>query len=89
MGGRCVRYGWIGGRREKIRGRGPNRPVVKKGKIMFSLSRLFFFAGRRRDVTKIQRVSHYVATLAFSAIVRGALKLADVFRIALQAPSEL
>ena len=48
-------------------------------------------AGRRRDVTKIQRVSHYVATLAFSAIVRGALKLADVFRIALQhqAPSEL
>ena len=23
--------------------RGPNRPVVKRGKIMFSLSRLFFF----------------------------------------------
>jgi hypothetical protein len=26
-----------------VRTQGPNRPVVKKGKIMFSLSRLFFF----------------------------------------------
>jgi hypothetical protein len=30
-------------KRNRIYSRGPNRPVVKSGKIMFSLSRLFFF----------------------------------------------
>ena len=32
MGGRCVRYGWIGGRREKVRGGYSFSSLVKQNK---------------------------------------------------------
>ncbi len=51
MGGRCVRYGWIGGRREKVRGEYRFSSLVKqnkKAKICFVIHiagerKLFFY----------------------------------------------
>jgi hypothetical protein len=41
MGGRCVRYGWIGGQREKVRevyGFSSLVKQIKKGKIALSFA---------------------------------------------------
>jgi hypothetical protein len=51
MGGRCARYGWIGGRREKVRGEYRFSSLVKqnkKAKICFVIHiagerKLFFY----------------------------------------------
>jgi hypothetical protein len=46
MGGRCVRYGWIGGRREKVRGLYGFSSLVKQNKKGKNCA-VFCFAGKR------------------------------------------
>jgi hypothetical protein len=47
MGGRCVRYGWIGGRREKVRGLYGFSSLVKQNKKGKNCA-VFCFAGKRK-----------------------------------------
>jgi hypothetical protein len=55
MGGRCVRYGWIGGQREKVRGVYRFSSLVKQNKkgkncaVFCSAGKRFFFLYLRCD----------------------------------------
>jgi hypothetical protein len=54
MGGRCVRYGWIGGRREKVRGVYRFSSLVKQNKKGKKCA-VFCFAGKRKILFYILR----------------------------------